>query len=254
MKELTLVEREGIYYADSREVAEMTGKHHAHLMRDIKGYMTILNESNFGSVDFFKEDKYLDGKGEIRPCYLITRKGCDMVANKMTGEKGVLFTAAYVTQFEQMEKQLKGKKMISSTFKEKEAEARLRNSRVREAQTWLKIADRVNIPEYKHIMSAKAAETLAGIPILPLQKTPAKTYTATEIGNILGVSANKIGKLANSNGVKIKEYGIEVWDKSPHSAKQIPSWRYYEKAIPVFRHLLSHETKPLEVVKGGASQ
>src|SRR5690606_23636378 len=34
------------------------------------------------------------------------RKGCDMVANKMTGEKGVLFTAAYVTKFEEMERQL----------------------------------------------------------------------------------------------------------------------------------------------------
>lgn len=30
-----------------------------------------------------------------------------MVANKMTGEKGVLFTAAYVTKFEEMENKLK---------------------------------------------------------------------------------------------------------------------------------------------------
>jgi len=42
------------------------------------------------------------------PCYLITKKGCDMVANKMTGEKGVLFTATYVTKFDEMEKQIKG--------------------------------------------------------------------------------------------------------------------------------------------------
>lgn len=61
-----------------------------------------VNESNFGLVDFFIPSTYKDGKGETRPCYLLTKKGCDMVANKMTGEKGVLFTAAYVTAFEKM--------------------------------------------------------------------------------------------------------------------------------------------------------
>ena len=56
----------------------------------------------FSSVDFFIPHTYTDTKGEQRPCYLLTKKGCDMVANKMTGEKGVLFTAAYVTAFEKM--------------------------------------------------------------------------------------------------------------------------------------------------------
>lgn len=41
-------------------------------------------------------------KGETRPCYLLTKKGCDMVANKMIGDKGILFTAEYVTAFENM--------------------------------------------------------------------------------------------------------------------------------------------------------
>jgi Rha family phage regulatory protein len=100
----------GVEVIDSREVAEMTGKLHAHLMRDIKGYVEIIensNESKFGSVDFFIPSTYTDSKGETRPRYLLTRKGCDMVANKMTGEKGVLFTAAYVTAFEEMQKRLK---------------------------------------------------------------------------------------------------------------------------------------------------
>jgi phage antirepressor YoqD-like protein len=39
-----------------------------------------------------------------------------MVANKMTGEKGVLFTAAYVTKFEEMEKALQPKLNIDSKF------------------------------------------------------------------------------------------------------------------------------------------
>lgn len=94
---------------DSREVAGMVGKQHKHLLRDIAGYVKIMEEANepkFGPVDFFIESSYIDSKGETRPCYLITKKGCDMIANKLTGEKGVLFTAAYVTAFEEMQEEL----------------------------------------------------------------------------------------------------------------------------------------------------
>lgn len=60
---------------------------------------------NFSLSDFFIPHTYTDSTGRTLPCYLLTKKGCDMVANKMTGEKGVLFTAAYVTAFEKMRQQ-----------------------------------------------------------------------------------------------------------------------------------------------------
>lgn len=42
------------------------------------------------------------------PCYEVTKLGCDFLANKFTGEKGILFTARYVKRFDEMEKQIKG--------------------------------------------------------------------------------------------------------------------------------------------------
>jgi len=57
--------------------------------------------------NFFVESTYLDAYQREKPCYLLTKRGCDMVANKMTGDKGILFTATYVTKFEDMEKQIK---------------------------------------------------------------------------------------------------------------------------------------------------
>ena len=116
MKELSIINHNGIEVVDSREVAEMIGKQHAHLMRDIKGYAEIIGssiESNFGLNDFFIESQYKDSIGRTLPCYLLTKKGCDMVANKMTGEKGVLFTAAYVTAFEKMRETLTEKKPMT---------------------------------------------------------------------------------------------------------------------------------------------
>lgn len=105
MNQLQVIKQDGQLLVDSREVAEMTDVRHADLMRSIAGYIQILENAKLRSQNFFIPSTYkVDGNNKTYDCYLITRKGCDMVANKMTGEKGVLFTAAYVTKFEEMEK------------------------------------------------------------------------------------------------------------------------------------------------------
>lgn len=88
---------------DSREVSEMIGKEHSKLLRDIRTYCKYLNEAKIGLVDYFAESSYTDSKGEKRPCFSLTKMGCEMVANKLTGKKGVLFTAKYVKKFNEME-------------------------------------------------------------------------------------------------------------------------------------------------------
>ncbi len=115
MDELQIINQDGKLYANSREIATMVKKDHAMLMRDIRKYVKVLTTAKLQALDFFVESSYTDAKGETRPCYLISRKGCDMVANKMTGDKGIIFTAKYVTKFEEMEKQLKNQQ---STFKD----------------------------------------------------------------------------------------------------------------------------------------
>lgn len=103
---------------DSREVAKMVEKNHKDLLRDIRGYIDVMEnpngdvvqrfggERNFAPSDFFIPSTYISEQNKEMPCYLVTRKGCDMIANKLTGEKGVLFTAAYVTAFEEMQMML----------------------------------------------------------------------------------------------------------------------------------------------------
>lgn len=107
MNQLKVITFDGQLVTESRLVAEMVGKEHSNLMRDIRGYASILENSNLSSQKFFIPATYkIDGNNKTYDCFLLTRKGCDMVANKMTGEKGVLFTAAYVTRFEEMEQDL----------------------------------------------------------------------------------------------------------------------------------------------------
>ncbi len=92
---------------DSREVAEMVGKEHKNLMRDVRSYVSELNELKIEPVNFFRENTYKDGKGEKRPCYSITKKGCEFIAHKLTGIKGTEFTARYINRFHDMEDMLR---------------------------------------------------------------------------------------------------------------------------------------------------
>ncbi|WP_078577358.1 phage antirepressor KilAC domain-containing protein [Salipaludibacillus agaradhaerens] len=117
MNQLQVFEHNGKLVADSRDVAEMTGKEHSHLLRDINNYNQILGKSNFGLSDFFIESYYSSGTRNYKH-YLLTKKGCDMVANKMTGQKGVLFTAAYVTKFEEMEREINQPYKLPKNYKE----------------------------------------------------------------------------------------------------------------------------------------
>ncbi len=109
MNELTIINQNGKQVIDSREVAEMVGKPHNDLMKSIRTYCEYLGQGNFSQSNFFIESTYKNSQNKTQPCYLLTKKGCDMVANKMTGEKGVLFTAAYVTAFERMRETLQPK-------------------------------------------------------------------------------------------------------------------------------------------------
>lgn len=111
MDKLQVINQNGRLLVDSREVAAMIDMRHADLLEKIDGYIQYLQNGKFRSDDFFIESTYTAGTGKHYKHYLLTRKGCDMVANKLTGEKGVLFTAAYVTKFEEMEEQLQEPKL-----------------------------------------------------------------------------------------------------------------------------------------------
>ncbi len=108
MKDLQVVEHNNEFYVDSREVAEMVDKRHADLVRSIENYLVVLGQNaKLRSDDFFLESTYQAGTGKQYKHYLLTKKGCDMVANKMTGSKGVLFTAMYVDAFHKMDEYIK---------------------------------------------------------------------------------------------------------------------------------------------------
>jgi len=88
------------------------------------------------------------------------------------------------------------------------------------------------------VFGLKALQTVTGKKMDDHLPQCEKHYSATEVGEMFGITANKIGKIANANDLKTEEYGIYVLDKSPYSAKEVSAFRYNEKAIEKFRGLL----------------
>ena len=130
-------------------------------------------------------------------------------------------------------------------IKKKNAEARLRNSKVREARFLLEAVDKyknVLAEQSVELLTINALEVINGKNTLKKPKLPeTKYYSATEIAEELGISANKVGKIANANNLKKDKYGKTVLSKSLYSSKQCPTFIYNEKG----------KQKIKEISKGG---
>lgn len=126
-------------------------------------------------------------------------------------------------------------------IKKQNADARLRNAKVREAKFLLEVVDKyknVLAEQSVELLTINAIEVINGKNTLDRPKLPEKKYyTATEIGKELGISANKVGKIANANNLKIDKYGMYVLDKSRYSAHQEPTFRYNEKGKTKIKEL-----------------
>ena len=96
-----------VQYIDSREVAEIVGKEHSKLLKDIRRYIGQLDEAKIGFNEFFMESQYTDKLNRKKTCYLVTKKGCEFIAHKLTGIKGTKFTATYINRFHEMEDVIK---------------------------------------------------------------------------------------------------------------------------------------------------
>ena len=118
-------------------------------------------------------------------------------------------------------------------------EAKMLNAKVRFARELQRLANIETVSTtYKQILIAQAAELLTGV-AMPLPKSEnGKTYSAGEVGKMLGISAQKVGKLANDNGLKVDDFGAWYHDKSPYSSKEVDTFRYNEKGVEKLREII----------------
>ena len=115
------------------------------------------------------------------------------------------------------------------------------DTRIRMSEQFLKLAEIETTlsKNYRDILISKSVEALAGEQLLPLPKVVQKTYSAKEVEEMLGVTAQRIGRIANLNNMKTDEFGEFYKDKSPYSSKEVDVFRYNDKAVGQFKKLLA---------------
>lgn len=95
---------DGIPCTTSLQVAELFGKDHARVIRDIRHIIEMLPEE-YGRGGF-AESSYLNKQGKKQPMFTLDRDAFTLTAMGYTGPKAMKFKLAYIEAFNCMERQL----------------------------------------------------------------------------------------------------------------------------------------------------
>ena len=172
----------------SREVAEMMDYNHKDILRKIDNLNKELGVAQISSTQYWIESTYVHEQNKMTYReYQVTKKGCELIAHKTEGQKGVLFTVRYMDKFEEMEKKLQ--KQLPGTYIE--ALEQLLASEKEKARVQLELKDEQHKNEILMHFN--------------------KLYTTTEIAKELGIkSAAKLNKVLNDKGIQFKQNGTWV--------------------------------------------
>lgn len=168
----------------SREVAEMMEvKEHKVMLRKIDNLNEILIGANLCSLDFWVESTYKDTRGREQREYQVTKKGCELIAHKTEGEKGVVFTVRYMERFEQMENHIK--QQVPQTYAQALLEAGRLALELEQKQKQIEVMEPKAIA-YDKFMEADG------------------TYTTTNACKMLGLKRNKVFEVLRDKGLVYK--------------------------------------------------
>lgn len=221
---------------DSRDVAKMIGKRHTDLIRDIRRYISVLEtDAKLRPSDFFVESSYLGGNGQDRVSYLLTKQGCEFVANKLTGKKGTIFTATYVSLFNEYQKEhnealeghlLKDELAIRKGELEYHRDYLIQMERQNannEVKNLISIADRM---ENRHDRNLILNEAL-NKSVMPVAQP--LSLSATNVANQIGTSPYNVGKWGQMLGLKAAR-----GERGRYGYWQDDRYYYNEDALRIF--------------------
>ena len=182
----------------SYEVAEMMGREHKEVLKMLEGQkakdgstkhvgiIQVISESGeLHLSDYFIESTYkVPGNNKTYKCYECTKMGCDMLANKMTGEKGILFTAKYVAKFNEMEQ------VIQQLDRKQELQLKLFSN------------DPLEVVEaHKELVAMETAPLIAKIE----EDKPKVTFADRVLKSKDNILVRQVAKIASDEGFTIGE-------------------------------------------------
>lgn len=194
-------------------------------------------------IDFEGFD--INVEGNLTKDYKLTASFAKKLAMSCQNERGEQ-AREYFLKVEQKLKQTITKKETSLTDEKQQklelqkmrAEAMKLNAQTRAFNSLMKSLDNKKLsPIAVQVFGLKGLEGIFGVDVGNYLPEVEKTYSAKEVGKMLGISANKVGRIANANGLKTPEYGRYVADKSKNSDKEVETFRYNETGVKVLQEL-----------------
>lgn len=218
------------------ELAKLTGKNPSHIVRDIEVMLEALNLhypelDDYDSKEFSIKRRVYNGRVVIDEIKL----DHDLTMTLMTGYN-IPLRHKVAKRWRQLES---GEMLPQKSASHLPEYRRARAIKMEVEAMSLALSFMPKLGDIaKQTAMARAVNDAAGIELLPLPKVEEHYHSASEVGEMLGVSAQKIGRVANANNLKSDEYGIFVMDKSAHSSKQVEAFRYNSNGVDALRHLI----------------
>ena len=219
MRELQLLETKRTM--TSLEIAEITGKEHNKVLRDIRDETNKIGTERAEAI--FGLSEYKDTTGRILPMYVLNIQGILQLGARYSADVRYKLIEK-VTKKETVK--TKGNIFESDLIDIEKDKIRLEKSKILK-----ELSQSISNDKYKQTLEIYSANALYDEPILELPVAKKKSYTATEVGNKLGITSMKVGSIAKKHNLKTEEFGFWAYDKAKYSNKQVESFRYYDNVI-----------------------
>ena len=194
----------GVLVTTSRNIAEVFGKNHRDVLRDIRNVLSSLpDESNNWGMRNFALTPYTDPQNkQTYNEYLITKDGFTLLVMGYTGETAMRFKLAYIQRFNEMEALLEEQqnktRVVEYTLKDKLESTSLILQIAGIAGNQLALAlDK----QYKKEIGYSAIKSTNTVLVAPIQEQLA---TPTQLGKIVGIGPRKVNVLLEELGYQIK--------------------------------------------------
>lgn len=174
---------------------------------------------------------YKNSQNKEQPMYNLTYNQ----AKQILVRESKFVRKAVIQYIEKLENEIKRVSAKPTIDKDKRLEIMEKNANVRMAKMLKSLIPFSKSERYKEILVSEATKVLTGRELIPPPEVEAKTITATQIAERLGVSVQKIGVISNKYNLKTEQNGYWVHEKAKHCNKEIPNFRYFESTIEEFK-------------------
>ena len=177
--------------------------------------------------------------------YKLTASFAKKLAMSSQTERGEQAREYFLKVEQRLKQTVSQKRIVDDETKAKlmRAHAMELNAQTRAFNSLMKSIDKKHLsPIAVEVFGLKALESTFGVNVNRYLPETEKTYNATEVGKMLGITANRVGRIANEHNLKTAEYGVFKLDKSKSSDKEMENFFYNQKGIEKIRQIYE-ETK-----------